>query len=141
MSLNNQAPFPLNTSVAQRRLLSLKGKLQRDPVYHRKYSEIMQEMFASGFAEIVPPNEISSFGRTWYIPHRGVQQTSKLRVVFDFSSEFQGVNLNDRLLQGPNLLNLLLGILFRFPLKPIPSLVIYKICTTSSWFLQATGTC
>ena len=119
LPLKTKAPFPLNKSVAQRRLMNLKGKFQKDPSYHQKYTEAMQEMLDNEFAEIIPPDEISSVGRTWYIPHHGVQQTNKLRVVFDCSSEFQGVSLNDRLLQGPNLLNLLLGILFRFRLEPI----------------------
>lgn len=119
LPLKHEAPLTFNKPVVFRRLMSLKSKLQRDPIYYQRYSAVMQDELDNKFAEIVPPGELPSVGRTWYIPHHGVQQTDKLRVVFDCSSEFQGACLNDRLLQGPNLMNLLLGILFRFRIHPI----------------------
>ena len=99
--------------------MGLNSKFENDPVYHEKYLKAMQEILENGFSERVSADETSSINRTWYAPHHGVQQSGKLRVEFDWSSEFQGVSLNARLLQGPNLMNLLLGILFRFRLKPI----------------------
>ncbi len=100
--------MPLNKSMTQKRLMSLKSKFQRDPVYHQKYSEVMKDMIVSGYAETAPLNELSPAGRTWYIPHHSVQQPDKLRVVFDCNVQFQGENLNDKFLQGPNLINLFL---------------------------------
>ncbi|XP_061728378.1 uncharacterized protein LOC133533417 isoform X1 [Cydia pomonella] len=52
----------------------------------------------------------------WYLPHFGVYhpQKRKLRVVHDAAATNQGVSLNSLLLQGPDLLENLLGILFRF---------------------------
>lgn len=119
LPLKNRAQFPLNRSVAHRRLMALKSRFEKDPVYLEKYSKAMEEIIKGGFGERVPADETSSIDRTWYVPHHGVQQSNKLRVAFDCSSEFQGVSLNARLLQGPNLMNLLLGILFRFRLEPI----------------------
>lgn len=119
LPLKNETPFPSNRALAHGRLMGLKAKFKRDPSYHKRYSEVMSEMLDRGFSEIVPTDESSPDGRTWFIPHHSVIQPGKLRVVFDCSSEFKGVSLNERLLQGPNLLNLLLGILFRFRLKPI----------------------
>ncbi|KAL0819308.1 hypothetical protein ABMA28_007441 [Loxostege sticticalis] len=51
-----------------------------------------------------------------YLPHFGVfhPQKRKLRVVHDAAATNQGVSLNSLLLQGPDLLENLLGILFRF---------------------------
>lgn len=119
LPLKHETPFPWNKSTALRRLGRLKSKFQKDPGYHQRYSAVMQEMLDKAFAEPVPRDEVCKTDRTWYIPHHGVQQQDKLRVVFDCSSEFQGVSLNDRLLQGPNLINLLLGVLLRFRLEPV----------------------
>lgn len=105
LPLKYEVPFPFNESVVQRRLMSLMSKFQKDPEYHQKYSAIMQEMLDSNFAEIVPPDKASAINRIWYIPHHGVQPPDSLRVVFDCSSEFRGVSLNNRLLRGSNLLS------------------------------------
>ncbi|KAI2643118.1 Translation initiation factor IF-2 [Labeo rohita] len=61
-------------------------------------------------------------GETWYLPHHGVfhpKKADKLRVVFDCSARYQGYSLNDHLLQGPDLINSLHGILIRFHQHPI----------------------
>lgn len=39
---------------------------------------------------------------------------SKVRVVFDCAVRFQGASLNERILQGPDLTNTLIGVLSRF---------------------------
>ena len=73
LPLKHEAPFPMNKSIALRHLTSLKSKFQRDPVYHQRYTAVMQEMLDNRFAEIVPSSESSPVGRTWYILHHGVQ--------------------------------------------------------------------
>ena len=58
----------------------------------------------------------------WYLPHHGVyhpKKPGKIRVVFDCSAKFQGVSLNDCLLQGPDLTNSLVGVLTRFREDPV----------------------
>ena len=51
------------------------------------------------------------------IYHDGVyhpRKPEKLRVVFDCSVEYQGHNLNSKLLSGPDFINNLAGVLLRF---------------------------
>nr|XP_039261943.1 uncharacterized protein LOC120338077 [Styela clava] len=68
-----------------------------------------------GYAEEVY-DSTESEGQIWYINHHGVHhpEKKKIRVVFDCSSKFQGICLNDVLLQGPDLANNLVGVLSRF---------------------------
>jgi len=47
-----------------------------------------------------------------------LNKPGKLRVVFDCSSKYKGICLNDCLLPGPNITNTLLGVLFRFRRGP-----------------------
>ena len=53
----------------------------------------------------------------WYIPHHPVfnpKKPEKLRVVFDCAASYQNTSLNKQLLQGPNTVNSLVGVLLRF---------------------------
>ena len=58
----------------------------------------------------------------WFLPHHAVFKRSnpeKCRVVFDCAAQFKGVSLNDVILQGPNFLNNLSGVLIRFRKEPV----------------------
>ena len=69
-------------------------------------------------AEEVPVDRLKvQDGIVNYVPHTGVYNPNKpgqIRVVFDCSAQFNGVSFNDYLLQGPDFMNDLLGILCRF---------------------------
>ena len=80
----------------------------------------MQGLLDRGEAEIVPDRCPSS--ERWYLPHHGVlhpRKPGKIRVVWDCSSKYNGMSLNDILLQGPDMNNTLLGVLLRFRLGEI----------------------
>jgi len=60
-----------------------------------------------GYAVKVPGTELAR--QDVYHP-----QNKKVHVVFDCAASYQGVSLNNKLLQGPDLTNSLLGVLTRF---------------------------
>ncbi len=56
-------------------------------------------------------------GVTWYLSHRPVlnpNKPNKMRVVFDCSKKYDNASLNDKVLQGPDLNNKLVGVLLCF---------------------------
>jgi hypothetical protein len=109
-------PLPNNFVVAKRRLDSLFKRFDKDGLYDRYKAEIVK-LLDKNYAEIVPDHEIFTVDRTWYLPHHAVvtdKKPDKLRVVFDCSSQYQGRSLNERCLQGPDLINKLLPVLLRF---------------------------
>ena len=85
--------------------------------------ECMEKIITKGHASPVPIGEVTRLlqsVRVWYLPNFGVYHPKKptqIRVVFDSSAEYQGVSLNGELLSGPDLMNSLLGVLFRFRME------------------------
>ena len=109
--------LPDNWPVAERRLLSLGRRLSKDEDLLTKYKGTIDELVSKGYAEPVPDEELHSFpGCTWYLPHHSVANPNKekIRVVFDCSAEYRGTSLNQKVMQGPDLTNSLLGVLLRF---------------------------
>jgi len=67
-------------------------------------------------SEPVPDEKLNILPQdTSYISHFGVRHPKKrkLRVIFDCSAKSNGISLNDHLLQGPDQMNQLAGVLFR----------------------------
>ena len=131
----DNVPLPNNRVIAIERLQHLKRKLKRDADYQRDYVAFMKDLTEKGFAERVPVSELHlEDGHVWYIPHHGVyhpKKPGKIRVVFDCSSSFKGFCLNDHLMSGPNLTNLLVGVLCRFRQEEIAF-----ICDVEAMFHQ-----
>ena len=110
-----------NRGAAMRRTLGLKRQFDKKPEYQIDYIKFMNVILDRGDAELVPENEIECKER-WYIPHHGVyhpKKPGKIRVVFDCSAKHHGVCLNDLLLQGPDLISSLSGVLCRFRKGPV----------------------
>ena len=104
--------------MAEKRLHNLICRLERDNLYER-YDKEINKLIESEYAEVVPPAEINTAERIWYLPHHCVHNPNKpdkLRVVFDCAARFCGRSLNERCLQGPDLVNKLLHVLLRFRL-------------------------
>ncbi|GAA6081882.1 uncharacterized protein LOC113055348, partial [Tachysurus ichikawai] len=107
--------LPDNKQMAIVRLNHLKRKLLKDERYKEHYLKFMEEVIERGDAEEVQNK--GKDGEKWYIPHHGVyhpKKPDKLCVIFDCSAKYQGTSLNDHLLQGPDLINNLTGVLVRF---------------------------
>lgn len=114
--------LPYNKAVAQQRAYHLLKKFKKDGKFFSEYKELMKDVIAKKYAEVVPEEELDHESeKVWFIPHHGVYHPCKktLYVVFDCTSTYCGTSLNEELLQGPNLTNTLLGVLLRFRQGPV----------------------
>ena len=102
---------------------NLTKRLRRDPETLKEYDKIITEQVDKGIIEKVDITEPVSEGKVFYSPHRPVTRkdavTTKVRVVYDASSEINGISLNDILLKGPSLTAELFLILLRFRTKKL----------------------
>lgn len=108
-----------NKRLAEIRLKH-KRKFNKDEKYKRDYIAYMNNITERGDVEEAHNEGIK--GEQLYIPHHGIyhpRKPTKLRVVFDCSAKHNGTSLNNHLLQGPDLINNLTGILLRFRQHPI----------------------
>ena len=110
--------LPNNRYQCMKRLQSLTKKLLSNDKLCKDYTEFMQKVLDRNHASRVPENQIKTApGKTWYLPHFDVYHSKKpeqIRVVFDCSAVFQNESLNKHLLQGPDWMNALVGVLSRF---------------------------
>jgi len=110
--------LPDNESLARQRLESLRRRLVRNDNLKEKYCSGMNELLKNGYSELVPADEIEATNTvTCYLPHHPVFSVNKpegVRIVFDCAAKYNGVSLNDQVLQGPDLTNKLIGVLLRF---------------------------
>ena len=101
----------------------MKRRFIKDPELHGRYAAVIDDYLQNGYAERVPENELDrSDGYVWYIPHHPVfhpEMLGKNRVVFDCAAKYRNVSLNDCLYQGPDLNNILVGVLTRFRQEPV----------------------
>ncbi|XP_068208327.1 uncharacterized protein [Palaemon carinicauda] len=115
---NQNLMVPNNKILAIKRALYQKKKMQKDPKYHSDYVNFIEKILQNDYAERIPDSLLTvKSGHVWYLHHHGVynqRKPDKIRVVFDCSAKFNGISLNDQLLQGPDLTNSLIGVLTRF---------------------------
>ena len=123
---NWEAPLPFKTDAITlpnnrkdclRRLLSLKRKLLNDDKLKSDYLAFKKTL-DNGHASRVPVDKLSTAeGKVWYLPHFKVYHPRKpgqIRVLSDCSAVFENEWLNKHLVQGPDQLNSLIGVLTRF---------------------------
>ena len=96
---------------------SLRKRLNKDERLRKKYSEVMQGYIEKGCAEPVSKDSRKENSREWFLLHflvLNLKKPDKLRIVFDCAARHMGTSLNDALLQGPDLVNSLTGVLICF---------------------------
>ncbi|KAJ0177854.1 hypothetical protein K1T71_006727 [Dendrolimus kikuchii] len=108
--------MPSSYDMAIQRLRGIERKMDRSPQFREAYTTQVNKLLDKGYAEPCEEGHVVN-GRTWYVPHFAVtnpNKPGKVRLVFDAAARSDGVCLNDVLLDGPDLLQALYGILFRF---------------------------
>ena len=112
--------LPDNYDRACSRLVGIERKMDRDPTFATAYRAQVNRLIANDYARKVEGSLSAS--PVWHLPHFGVtniNKPGKLRLVFDAADTYKGISLNDNLLSGPDLLNSLLGVLFKFRSREI----------------------
>lgn len=107
--------LPNNKPEAYRRAKTFENSLKRDPTKLQHSVEFMGNLIEKGYCEPAPP--LQDEEECWFLPLFGVyhpKKKDKIRIVFDSSSKFEGVSLNNVLMTGPDSTNNLTGILLRF---------------------------
>ena len=85
----------------------------------------MKEMIEMKFCRKLTKEEVESYqGPVYYIPHHAVIRPEKKNstpasIVFNSSSMFQGHQLNDYWMKGPDMLNNPIGVVVRFREKEV----------------------
>ena len=99
--------------------------MKRDPIFKKKYVEQVELMLEKGYAERMDEEDdvdIGDSSKIWYVPHHSVvnpRKPEKLRIVFDCDAKHKGLSLNKVLMQRPDFVNSLVGVLTRFRKYPV----------------------
>nr|XP_049693327.1 uncharacterized protein LOC126053911 [Helicoverpa armigera] len=113
--------MPPSYKAALRRLIKIEQKMDAAPEFAVQYTSQIDNLLDKGYAVPCDGTEKAS-PKCWYLPHFAVQNPNKpgkQRLVFDAAARSNGVCLNDALLEGPDLLLSLPGIIFRFREKAV----------------------
>ncbi|XP_055913262.1 uncharacterized protein LOC129946907 [Eupeodes corollae] len=108
--------LPDSKFAARQRLYLLEKKLDKDPVLKKAYGDIIDDYLQKKYLVNAEDKDLIG-SKTWYLPHFPVinpMKPHKIRIVFDAAARSNGIALNDELIQGPDLLQSLPGVLFKF---------------------------
>ena len=100
-------------------LKSLERRLQKEEALKKRYQETIDTDVNAGYVRKVDQAELNETKDKlqWYLSHHPVinpHKPEKVRRVCNAVAKYQGLTLNDKLLPGPDLLQNLIGIIFRF---------------------------
>ncbi|XP_055614821.1 uncharacterized protein LOC129761139 [Toxorhynchites rutilus septentrionalis] len=110
--------LPNNRSMALRRHRCLTKRMEREPELAGTLRSKMADYERKGYIRKLTSEESRRTGdRTWYLPIFPVFNTNKhgkVRIVFDAAASLGGVSLNSVLMKGPDQLNDLPPVLYKF---------------------------
>lgn len=113
---DEQVILPESRKNALLRLIILEKKLDKNPDLRQRYNEIIGEYLDKKFLRKCEKTDMTP-QRLWYLPHFPVLyplKPGKVRIVFDAAAKSNGLSLNDYLMPGPDFLQSLIGVLFKF---------------------------
>ena len=109
--------------LALGQLYSLERRLQKNPNLKEMFEQSIDADVEKGFVKILNSSDVSgNFGKAWYLPQHSVLNSNKPgknRRVCNAAVKYNDVCLNDQLLARPDLINRLIGTIFRFWEGPI----------------------
>ncbi|GFX64645.1 DUF1758 domain-containing protein [Trichonephila clavipes] len=128
--LEGHPPLPDNKQLAQKRLKNTVKSLKLANRLN-EYQEVFNQWEREGIIEpIHGENDIPESLDVHYLPHRAVfkdNSTTKVRPVFDGSAKMRNfVSINECIVKGPNLIEMIPSILNRFRWGKIGVIEIYK---------------
>lgn len=103
-------------SNAKSRLMKEKYKFMKDPARKEGVFKQINETLSLGHARVVNDRNLDGLPK-WYMPIHVVtrpDKPGKFRVCQDAASKVKNTYLNEHLCPGPDMLNSLVGVLFRF---------------------------
>ena len=115
----DEVKLPNNFYSAMGQLKSQERRLQKDETLRKHYQETIETDVNAGYVRKVDQAELNETRdkMQWYLPHHPVinsHKPEKVRRVCNAAAKYQDVALNDKRLPGPDLLQNLIGIIFRF---------------------------
>ena len=111
--------LPNNRKSAEAQLCALERRLDREPQLKAAYQASIVNDVEKGYIRKLSEQEVQATvsTRVNYLTHhpvRNPKKPEKVRRVYNAAAKFEGKSLNDFIYTGPNLLNPLFGVLFRF---------------------------
>ena len=115
----DEPSLPKDYLYAYQQFLSMEKRLEKDVELKTAYRATIEKYLGSDFVTRLVDKETSETENVmqWYLPHQPVKhphKPGKVRRFCNAASKFKAVSLNDKLLSGPDLLQNLVGIVFRF---------------------------
>ncbi|XP_058827306.1 uncharacterized protein LOC131687250 [Topomyia yanbarensis] len=110
--------LPGNKAMALKRFNLLERRMEKDPDLARMMKEKLTDYLAKGYVRKLTTQELTeSHERVWYLPVFPVTNSNKpgkVRLVWDAAATTCGISLNSALLAGPDLMEPLIHVLYRF---------------------------
>ena len=116
--VEDNATIQNNYFSAHSQFCSLERRLEKDESLKQRYEDTINVDLQNGYVGKLEEKELgeTKHGRQWYEAHHPVinpHKPEKVRSVCNAPAKYKGESLNDKLLTGPDLLQNLVGIIFR----------------------------